>query len=495
MGTTSSDQFRSFRRRPDDPRYLRSSAVSTIETTGKWLEENLSILAQSHGVPGASVAVSFRGKRIGFATGLLSTATRVEATPESLFQVGSIAKVLTAVLVMQLVEEGLTSLDDPIIRHLPDFRILDTQAGEKVTIRHLLSHTAGFEGEYPADTGKGDECLERLVSEFGTLPQLAAPGRLFSYSNTGYCVLGHLVATLRGRSFDQCLKFGIGRPLDLTTMACDPYEAILHRNAVGHFPSDSAGSSVPSSLWALPRCFAPAGSMLAMSAADLVTFAEIFCRQSDAAGVLSPASLEAMRNRQVGLPYLPSWGNWWGLGVEGFEAASDHTVIGHNGETIGQTSFLRICPEADLCVALMANGGDGLALSRPVLESVFAELEGIALKSWSVPELHPESSSSLAYLGTYASSTVEFTVDVDSEGRSWITRRPLGVMASLGEPITQNELLRLRDQTFVAPGANGTSDRFYAFIEPDGSDVPRYLHDGRAYCRTNEVPTDQERLP
>ncbi|MGH3049090.1 MAG: serine hydrolase domain-containing protein, partial [Gaiellaceae bacterium] len=101
------------------------------EKTG--LQERLDELREKHGVPGASLAVLANGEIAAAASGLLNLGTGVEATTDSLFQIGSITKVWTATLVMQLVDEGRVGLDDPVRRFLPDFRVADEAVAEQVT--------------------------------------------------------------------------------------------------------------------------------------------------------------------------------------------------------------------------------------------------------------------------------------------------------------------------------------------------------------------------
>src|SRR5215510_11981351 len=93
-----------------------------------WLDERLPALLAEHQVPGAAVAVLADDEIIEAAGGVLSTATGVEATVDSVFQIGSITKVWTATLVMQLVDEGLVELDAPVRRYLPDFGLADDAA-------------------------------------------------------------------------------------------------------------------------------------------------------------------------------------------------------------------------------------------------------------------------------------------------------------------------------------------------------------------------------
>lgn len=199
---------------------------------GEWLRERLPQLTTEHGVPGAVAAVGIGGEVVEAAAGVLSTATGVGTTVDSLFQIGSVTKVLTATLVMQLVGEGRVDLDAPVSSYLPGFR--------PATVRQLLCHTAGFEGDVFTDTGKGDDCLAKYVDL--------------------------LAEVVRGKPFDACMREQLFTPLGMTHAANDPYEAIVHRVAVGHH------GRTPSPVWAMARSNAPAGSMLAMTARDLVAF-------------------------------------------------------------------------------------------------------------------------------------------------------------------------------------------------------------------------------
>jgi CubicO group peptidase (beta-lactamase class C family) len=130
-----------------------------LDGVGAWLRERLPDLLAESRVPGAAVAVRVGDEVVEAAAGVLSTATGVEATVDSLFQIGSITEVMTATLVMQLVDEGELDLDAPVRTVLTEFRIADERAAQRITARHLLSHVAGFEGDIFTDTGKGDDCL------------------------------------------------------------------------------------------------------------------------------------------------------------------------------------------------------------------------------------------------------------------------------------------------------------------------------------------------
>src|SRR3954463_16558271 len=199
----------------------------------RW-QDGLALLAEKHGVPGATLAILDREEVGEAAYGVLNIRTGVEATPDSLFQIGSITKVWTATLVMQLVDEGKLDLDAPVVTYLPDFRVADAGVTRTVTTRHLLAHTSGIDGDLFLDTGRGDDCIEKYVAACADLGQNHPLGATMSYCNSGYIVRGRLIEVLRERSWDAVVKERLFAPLGLTTAGTLPEEALLYGAATGH---------------------------------------------------------------------------------------------------------------------------------------------------------------------------------------------------------------------------------------------------------------------
>lgn len=274
--------------------------MTTLGDVTTWLHTRLPELIATYDVPGAAVAASVGGEVVEAAAGLLSRSTGVAATTDSVFQIGSITKVWTATLVMQLVEEGELELDAPVRRYLPELRLADDEAAAAMTVRQLLSHTAGFEGDIFTDTGPGDDALQKYVAQLDDVAQLFPPGERFSYNNAGYCVLGRLVEVLRGETYDECLRSRLFAPLGLTHAATSAAEAILFRAAVGHVRPSPQEEQQSAPVWSMGRSNAPAGSILAMSARDLVAFAQLHLNGGKAAGgaqVLRAETAAAMAQR------------------------------------------------------------------------------------------------------------------------------------------------------------------------------------------------------
>lgn len=453
-----------------------------------WLERELPSLLQDYGVPAASVAVMVGGQRRTVASGVLNLNTGVEATTDAVFQIGSVTKVFTATLVMQLVDEGLLSLDDTVQSVLPGFRIADEDASRQVTVRHLLTHTSGFEGDIFTDTGDGADYLERYVELLATAPQLFPVGEQFSYNNAGICVLGRIVEVLRGAPFDECFRAQLLDPLGLDFASLNAAEAILHRAAVGHIAgqaptADGAGQLAATPVWAMARSNAPAGSMLAMRAEDLLTFARMHLdagRSADGHQVLSPESVAAMQQIQVKLPVI-GWGGSWGLGWDVTETP-EGTVIGHDGSTIGQSSTFRVIPGSDAAFAVLTNGGQMKGFIAALSRRLLADLAGIAPSEpiqpapGAKPPLNRE-----RFVGRYGSSTVEHQVFWSQEGESLRLRStPLGELAELGEEATEVELVTWRGDTLIPLTPDRGRYPLIAFLGDDGSGRAEYLHSGRA---------------
>ncbi|MFH8982771.1 serine hydrolase domain-containing protein [Streptomyces varsoviensis] len=453
-----------------------------LDALSAWLSGRLPELLAEHRVPGAAVAVSVGGAVIDAAAGVLSKSTGVEATPDSVFQIGSITKVWTATLAMQLVDEGKLALDAPVHDYLPDFALADASAAAAITVRHLMCHVSGFEGDIFTDTGVGDDCLERFVATLGDAPQLFAPGERFSYNNAGYCMLGRIVEVLRGKTYDACLRDHLFAPLGLTHAATGPYEAILHRAAVGHIQAGPDAPFEPAPAWALPRSNSAAGAMLAMRPRDLLTFVRAHLADGlgpDGTRVLGAESARAMRERQTDVPYLGFMGDEWGLGWEIFDWPGG-TVIGHDGGTLGQSAFLRAVPGRDVAVAVLTNGGEPIAVYEEITRRVLRELADVELPPLPAPAPDAPRVDAARYVGTYSSGIADTVVSQDEEGRIWAERTPKGIMAEFGGPPERFELVPAREGSLIAVQRQHGMHQVHSFVGDDGDGHALFLHTGRA---------------
>jgi CubicO group peptidase (beta-lactamase class C family) len=458
--------------------------LTTLPGVSAWIAEHLPALLEQYAVPGAAVGVLADGEVVDHAAGVLSTSTGVEATTDSIFQIGSVTKLWTSSLVMQLVDEGTVDLDATVRTYLPEFRIADEDAASVITVRQLLTHTSGFEGDIFTDTGVGDDCVEKYLGVLHDVPQLFPPGSMWSYNNAGFSVLGRLVEVLRGKPYDVCVRTHLIDPLGITHAAGSPYQAILFRAAVGHLQPEPDAPAEPARVWALTRSNIPAGSMFAMSARSLLAFARMHLddgRAADGTQVLAPGTAGRMQAAQVELPDLGHFGDSWGLGFERFDTPGG-LVVGHDGATIGQYAYLRLVPDAGVAVALLTNGGDAAALHDHLVGHVLGELTDVRLPTPPTPPADPPRIDAAPYVGTYSCDLSDLVVTQDDDGRIWLDETPKGIAVEFGDTPSRSELVHYRDDTLIAVRPDRGMHRLRAFL---GAETGRaaYLHTGRAVAR------------
>ncbi|HYY12217.1 MAG TPA: serine hydrolase domain-containing protein, partial [Kineosporiaceae bacterium] len=341
------------------------------------LADRLSAALARTGVPGASIGVRAGDEVVTAAAGTTRLdADGVPVTPGTLFLVGSVTKLWTAALVLQLAEQGALALDDRLADRIPEpFAVEDPRARE-VTLRQLLSHTSGLAAEaaVPPERGDGAVAAATASPAVRDLPTVAAAGQLHSYSNVGYNLLGRAVEVAAGSTWDAALATRLAAPLGLRQTATLPEDVLLHRAALGHLP-DAAddGGLTPVAAWSAPRGDGPCGGTLATSVADLLTFARAVTRPGL---LLSQASVAAMCTPAVALPPghgVPAWGLGWAIA-----SPADPLVLWHGGNTNGQHSTLWVLPEHDLAVAVLTNGGRTHEVREGLAAQLLDELAGYA---------------------------------------------------------------------------------------------------------------------
>jgi CubicO group peptidase (beta-lactamase class C family) len=371
----------------------------------------LNEIATEARVPGAALGIWADGQEILAAAGELNTATKVSVTADSLFQVGSITKIWTATMIMQLVDEAQLSLDTTVAEVLPGARLGAGDVSGQVTVRHLLTHTSGIDGDIFTDTGRGDDCVERYVGLLAETPLVFTPGAAYSYCNSGFVVLGRIIEILDGQSWDESLRERLVGPLGITRTVTLPEEAILHRAAVGH-----RRCGTPVDVWNLPRGIGPAG-LITATAGDLLAFARLHLDRgvtAEGKRVISEASVAAMQLAGAVVPEFSVPGAAVGLGWR-LSRWGDRTIIGHDGDTIGQSAYLRIDPEAGVAVCLLTNAAESETLYRRVFNEVFGSLTGATMPEPPRPAAAPPDGAAPdpgLHAGHYERASRQFDVSV-----------------------------------------------------------------------------------
>lgn len=441
----------------------------------RW-QARLPELAAAHDVPGATLGVLRLAtgdrprQQFVAAAGVLNIDTGLACTADSVFQIGSMTKVWTATVVMRLVEEGRLDLDAPLADALPGLKLPDRLAA-RATIRHLLTHTSGMDGDLFTDTGRGDDCVERYVELLADAGINHPLGATFSYCNAGYILAGRIIEHATGQTWDAAIRAHIVEPLELTKTFTLPEECMLGRFAVGHVGENGEKPHV-APVWGLPRSLGAAG-LITCTAADALAFAAMHL--GGGAPVLAPSTVTAMQEHQVDVPDPYTLGESWGLGWIRFSWDGRH-VVGHDGNTIGQAAYLRMVPELGLAVTLLTNGGESADLFRQVITDVFAEVAGIAVPAPVEPTPDAPLGDVGDYLGHYGRASLETDVYLDGE-RLMLRTTSTGPLAELDEnPVEEHELFPIRDGAYALrrpPSEQWTPVVFYRL-----ADGKRYVHYG-----------------
>jgi dipeptidyl aminopeptidase/acylaminoacyl peptidase/CubicO group peptidase (beta-lactamase class C family) len=410
-----------------------ASETKRPKIDGAHWERRLAVLAERHKVPGASLGILRLGadgrpdEVIEAAYGYANFPAKIEATTDTLFQIGSMSKVWTATLAMQLVDEGKLDLDAPVAEVLPELRLADAEVAKTVTMRHLLNHTSGIDGDVFTDTGRGDDCVEQYVALLSGQKQNHPLGATWSYCNAGFVLAGRVIEKLTGLTWDAALRQKIYAPLGLKHTVTLPEEALLFRTAAGHV--DVTGDPVLAPAWQLPRSLGPAG-LICSTPADVLAFARMHLAgglAADGTRVLSAESTQAMTQLEADLPDKYSLGDSWGIGWIRFGWDS-RRLVGHDGNTIGQAAFLRVLPEAGLAVTLLTNGGHARDMYYELYREIFAELGGVDMPAAIEPppvsaEEGPVEADITPHLGTYERAGVIMEVMAGTEKHDGPTLR------------------------------------------------------------------------
>ncbi|MEO6000901.1 MAG: serine hydrolase domain-containing protein, partial [Chitinophagaceae bacterium] len=200
------------------------------------LDKLISAYAE-YGKFNGSILVAEKGKVIfkkGF--GLANMEFNVPNQPDTKHRLGSITKQFTAMLIMQLVEQGKLKLDVPISAYLPDY---PKKKGEVVTIHHLLTHSSGtpnmtaFPGFFK-NISRNSYSPVQLVNLFADSTLQFEPGKKYAYSNSGYILLGYIIEKVTGKTYEQVLQENIFTPLKMNNTGYDHHRTLLKNRANGY---------------------------------------------------------------------------------------------------------------------------------------------------------------------------------------------------------------------------------------------------------------------
>lgn len=369
-------------------------------------------------VPGVSIGIWHAGEEHIAGFGVTNIDNPQPVTPETLFQIGSISKTFTGTAVMRLVEQGKVTLDTPVKTYVPALKLQDSHAEANVTLRHLLSHTAGWLGDYFNDFGFGDDALATYVQHLADLPQWTPLGALYSYNNAGFALIGRVIEQVTQQPFEDAMQQLIFDPLGLDRAFYFPWDVMLNSFAAGHTASYSDDQPVTvAKPWAIGRAGHSVGGVVT-NVGSLLRYARF--HMGDGEGVLSPASLHAMQQPQVQSNLTGEWrGLSWALRDVG-----PARIVSHGGATNGQMATLQFCPQQQFAITLLTNSDRGGELNGAIVKEALklylhVETPSPAYAAMDTPAL-------AEFVGRYRAPENDMTLTPDDAGGLWMDIIPRG---------------------------------------------------------------------
>ena len=377
-------------------------------------------------VPGLAVAV-VHGDEVVFAEGFgvkeLGREDPVDA--HTLFQIGSVSKSFGAAAIGALVDDGLVHWDDPVVEHLPWFRVKDPEITREMTIRDLLSHQSGMPGVvFPGLTIMDARTAAERVRHLDN----RTPLKEFRYSNEGYGVAGLVVEAVTGKTWSEWVRERLLHPLEMHNSAASPYELwedpFVAPTFLGTAPAGAVGiANAPDRNVAMPHgvdregarrvlawqsydSMQAAGSVVS-SAAEMANWLRMHLargRFGDRA-VLGATTVEEMHAPQVasGATFLFAddlTSGTYGLGWHRttFEG---HPYLSHGGGIFGFPAYVALLPDIAAGVVVLANADAWFHPHHEITAWVFARLLGVEPRDW-----HGESMAHRAAIVAQAESNL-----------------------------------------------------------------------------------------
>lgn len=356
---------------------LSSNAHSQIiTTTQSTIDSYIQQQMQSLEIPGVALAV-VHGDQIYTQGYGIANADGQVMTPQTPFLIASISKPITALAVMQLLEADKIDLDQPVHSYLSWFQVKDPDVSNQIMVRHLLHQTSGFsEREGYLRNIKIDHsnnALEQSIYSLSTSTLNNPPGETFEYSNTNFDVLGLLIQTISGQSYEDYIQTQIFDPLEMQNSHTYLEQARDNRLASG-YTSFFGSLLVIDRILPYSRITKPSAGLFS-SAEDLSHFMLAHLNQGMYGGksLISPAGVEALftPGPEIGdqVYYNLGWVQFpFTDAAPAFKNNHIPTAISHSGDWIGYKSVLLLLPENDLGVVVLMNKSD------PIQPSAFFNL-------------------------------------------------------------------------------------------------------------------------
>ncbi len=312
--------------------------------------------------PGVAVAVVKDGDVLHSTTyGYANLEWGCPITPDTVFCLASVTKPFTELAVLLLEEQGRLSIEEPVTTYLPEYQAI----WQDITLAHLLTHTSGIKNYVALDhfwkeLSRADRSPEELLALVQHLPLEFAPGSRYSYSNSGYCLLGRVIEAVSGMSYEAFLQSHIFQPLGMLHSRYMAHEPIIPQRASGYEKADHGSIHVPYMSMTLPYAAGSLGSTLE----DLICWDRALREQRLVSTeryerMYAPVRLTSGRTENYGYGWA-------------FTRYRGHKVAHHAGGVPGFSSFIGRFLDDDMALIILSNldGFNAGKLARKIADLV-----------------------------------------------------------------------------------------------------------------------------
>ncbi len=403
------------------------------------------------GTPGLAVGVFYKGRVLFVKTaGYADIEHDIKVTGKTRFELASVSKEFTGLAIAQLAQRGKIDLDADIHTYLSWVPAFD---GAKITVRQLLHHTSGIREEHELCglAGLGCESTFRLQHFRNIVARQKklnfAPGTRYSYSNTGYMLLGEVVKAASGKSLRAYADENIFRPAGMTTFFLDEAAEPIPDQAIGYMKDGKGG-------WTrepvISDSVGEAGAQATIG--DMMMWVKYLSQMPQR----DPALYRTITTPAI----LPTGKLLYGFGLD-MAGVLGHPSVGHGGGLQGYAHHYAYLPNEDFgVVVLTLNGGfDCVHIADEILKIYVGDASA---KAGSPQIVKPDPALVKAIAGTFIAPESEFPYGVDSDR--------IDISSANGVPVVSQAINALENRDVTSP-ITFYSDGAFTFGEEEGNEI------------------------
>lgn len=416
--------------------------IAAIKYTSRIIDLWLPLKIKYDNIPGLSVGIAYRGKllyKAGF--GYADLEKKIKMKPETCFRIASMSKMFTAVAIMQLAEKHLLSLDDPVKKYLPWFKVKNKNFNSKsIKIRQILSHSSGIwrDGDTPHWEKNSFPSKDQFIKSFSEKSLIFKNGKTFKYSNFGFAILGRVIEKIASLNYEKYVEENIIKKTGLNNTYPD-FNTKIKNLATGYsgvIPNEKRKKFSHSQASA----YAPAAGFIS-NVDNLIKFIFTFSRFQYRNKLIGKTSVRKMAKENK---KTSRHGEFYGLGLQIFQIEK-RKIVGHSGGYAGFNTQASLDTKNDISVIVLTNGNEHAAgsLCAGVYKTIYFFMDKVSKN-----EKLKNTEYFNKYLGVYRSRW-EDTIIVPGSGSL------IALNAKLNQPIESKTILKpIGENKFVIESDN-----------------------------------------